>query len=72
MIKKEITKINLTLEELFHSQYNDNNCIDENVFFTLFKMPKINELKEQFKRLFFHEKKKSSPAIYQISFTQFR
>ena len=41
-------------------------------FFTLFKMPKINELKNQFKRLFFHKKKKSSPPIYQISFTQFR
>jgi hypothetical protein len=35
-------------------------------------MPKINELKNQFKRLFFHKKKKSSPPIYQISFTQFR
>lgn len=33
LIKKEITKINPTLEELFHFQCNDNNCIDENVFF---------------------------------------
>ena len=70
LIKQEVSTINPTLEELFHSKCDENNCMNEYVFFNLFKMPKIEELENQFKRLFFHKSGKGKP--YKISYTQFR
>ena len=43
--------------------------MEEYVFYSLFKSPGIEGLKERFQKLFFHKKKKSQQ--YRITFTQF-
>ena len=68
-ISKDVKKINNTLEDLFHSKCDRSNCMDEQVFYSLFKSPNIDGLKTKFQQLFFHQQKKTKQ--YKITFTQF-